>query len=70
VSGSLSVLSTSGLAAATSCLASGLTTPFYDDARPNPLPGDGWFYLVRARNSCASGTFGPGREIIDTLVCP
>jgi DNA-binding beta-propeller fold protein YncE len=70
VSGALSTLRASGLAAATSCLASGLTVPSYDDVRPNPPVGDGWFYLARARNSCASGTFGPGREVIDTLVCP
>lgn len=70
VSGSLSVLQASGLGAATSCLASGLTATSYDDVRTAPPAGDGWFYLARARNSCAPGTFGPGRAVIDSLACP
>jgi hypothetical protein len=70
VSGALSTLSASGLAAATSCLAPGLPATSYDDVRGDPPAGDGFFYLVRARNSCGSGTFGPGREVLSSLVCP
>jgi hypothetical protein len=32
-------------------------TPFLD-LDPDPAPGEGFYYLVRGRNSCASGTFG------------
>ena len=52
------------------CLASGLTSPFVTDTRPNPPAADGNVYLVRARNACGTSTFGPGRAAADTLVCP
>ncbi len=32
-------------------------------------PGDGFYYLVRAENSCATGGLGPGREALDPLDC-
>ena len=31
--------------------------------------GDGFYYLVRATNACSSGGFGPGRAMLDPLVC-
>ena len=30
----------------------------YSDTRPDPAVGEGFWYLVRARNSCATGTYG------------
>ncbi|MEK7282620.1 MAG: hypothetical protein AAB249_02315 [Acidobacteriota bacterium] len=68
--GGLAALRASGLGLSTSCLASGLASTAYDDVRPDPPAGDGFFYLARARNSCAAGTFGPGRQAIDALACP
>ncbi|HET6374281.1 MAG TPA: hypothetical protein VFG76_13310 [Candidatus Polarisedimenticolia bacterium] len=69
VGGSLGTLRTSGLVAATTCLASGIPTPQYDDPRPNPAPGSGYFYLSRARTAECSGGFGAGRSSIETLTC-
>ena len=68
--GGLLALRTSGLGAATSCLASGLAATAYDDTRAAPPGGDGWFYLTRARNSCAGGSYGPGTQAIESLACP
>ena len=66
--GTLSVLRASGLSS-TACLAGDLQPAAYDDLRGDPAPGDGYFYLVRGENSCASGGFGPGREALDPLDC-
>jgi YVTN family beta-propeller protein len=70
VGGTIAGLRSNGLAAATSCLGSDLTAPAYTDPRPSPTPGQTYYYLVRAENSCGSGGFGPGRAILDNLVCP
>ena len=69
VSGEMARLRTDGLIAATSCLLGDLTAPSADDPRGNPAPGTGYFYLVRARNSCNAGTLGPGRAPIEPLDC-
>lgn len=42
------------------CLASGDGDDRTDDARGNPSPRQGYWYLVRARNACAAGTYGSG----------
>jgi hypothetical protein len=68
VGGSLVALHASGWGAATR-LSGGLTTPAWVDSRPDPPVGDGYFYLTRARNSCAEAGFGPGREALDSLHC-
>ncbi len=70
VGGLLSELRLSGIAAATSCVASDLTAAGDSDTRPPPAPGDGFYYLVRAENSCGSASFGPGRAVLGTLTCP
>jgi YVTN family beta-propeller protein len=68
--GALSVLRTSGLDAATSCLSGELAVNGFDDGRPDPSLGEGHFYLARAQNGCGSGGFGPGRAVIEDLDCP
>ena len=68
--GSLLALHASGLAAATGCLAGGLAPTSWQDARGNPAPGDGYFYLSAARNSCGSGGWGAERAAIASLTCP
>lgn len=40
------------LGAAATVLAAGVATPYWDDARPDPAPGAGVYYLVRVTNGC------------------
>ncbi len=40
------------------CLDSGLTSTRYVDPRSAPFSGDGYYYMVRARNDCFTGTYG------------
>jgi len=68
--GLLSALRGAGLEAATSCLTGDLSAASHDDPRPDPASKDAHYYLVRARNSCASPGFGPGRSVLDDLACP
>ena len=69
VGGSLLALHASGLSAATSCLSGNLSVSGFSDGRPNPPVGDGYYYLTRARNSCADGGFGAGRSSLNSLTC-
>ncbi|PYS95850.1 MAG: hypothetical protein DMF50_06985 [Acidobacteria bacterium] len=68
--GALSRLSGGGLQAATACLEGDLAQPSYADMRGDPPPGDGYFYLGRAQDSCGTGSFGPGTGALDALACP
>ena len=68
--GDLGELLSLGLAAATACILGDLNTPDYTDADPDPAPGDGVFYLVRAVNTCGDGGWGPDRAVLDPLTCP
>jgi len=68
--GSLAALRADGIFAATACVASGVASPAYTDGRAGPASGDGWFYLVRARNACGTGSAGPGHDSLSALVCP
>jgi len=65
VSGSLEQLrSSAGFAEA--CLSgTGLAMPSTTDARPGPPAGDAYYYLVRAENACAAGTYGDASGIPD-----
>ncbi len=69
VSGEIGGLRSVGLAAATSCLLGDLTSPSANDPQGDPAPGSGWYYLVRSRNGCNAGTFGPGRGSLEPLDC-
>jgi hypothetical protein len=64
----LSTLAASGFTTA-GCLAGSLSAAAWDDARPDPPVGDGYYYEVRARKACGTGGFGPGREAMEALVC-
>ena len=55
-SGALSVLRDGSVADVT-CLASQTGVPSASDARV-PAAGDGFWYLVRARNACGIGSYG------------
>ncbi len=67
--GSLLDLQLSGIGA-TGCVESALEEATWDDTRAAPPAGNGFYYLVRARNPCGSGPLGPGREPIQDLSCP
>jgi hypothetical protein len=70
VSGTLSTLLLDGGFGAAECLAPGLTQPTTTDGRV-PAAADGFYYLVRARNTCGAGTHGPGRGELDAdSPCP
>jgi hypothetical protein len=67
--GLLALRSSLDLAATTSCLAGDLAPASYDDSRPNPPAGDGYYYLVRAENGCGNGGWGPNRSDLGGLAC-
>ena len=51
------------------CLAGGLGTAQWRDARANPAVGNGYYYEVRARKPCGSAGFGAGNAALDALAC-
>ena len=67
--GDLSVLRTLGIDA-TACVDGPIQGTTYDDLRPDPTPGDGYFYLIRATNGCGAATLGAGRGTADAAMCP
>jgi len=64
----LSTLPGSGVGAA-ACLSGSLPVAEWDDARPDPPAGDGYYYLIRARKPCGNGGFGAGRAAMEALAC-
>jgi len=71
-SSTLSNLRLVGTAGA-ACLANDLAGASTLDVRPDPAPGDGYYYLVRAQTPCGTGTFGTssgGGERLPTAGCP
>lgn len=71
VSGTLDELWADSALTRAGCLQSGVTGTAFDDGRPAPAPGDGFYYLVRARNACGLGDHGPGRQALDDAPpCP
>jgi hypothetical protein len=77
VTGSLNSLLSSGDFSGATCLVFDRDDSPYDDTRPDPDPGQGDYYLVRAVNSCGTGSYGDSslvpdpRDDLDTgTVCP
>lgn len=71
VSGALSDLRATGSFSAACALGGSLTTQAVTDSRPAPAAGDGYYYLVRASNSCGVGTYGrPALDSASPSVCP
>jgi hypothetical protein len=68
VSGALGPTGGGALSSA-DCLQSSSTANF-TDTRPGPSVGSGFWYLVRARNSCATATYGSGQRDSTIPVCP
>jgi hypothetical protein len=65
VTGALGSLRQTGTFAASTCLAGNLATASAPDTRANPAPGDGTYYLARARNVCGAGTYGNSSLPVD-----
>jgi len=64
-SGSLMQLRATGGFGGAVCLASGLKDSTYRDTRQAPPPEDGYYELVRARNSCGIGSWGDSSIVPD-----
>ena len=48
-----------------SCLTNDLLEPLWADIRPDPDPGEAYYYLVRANNLCGSCTYGFSSDEIE-----
>jgi hypothetical protein len=71
-SATLSNLRVNGTAGA-GCLANNVAVASYTDVGPAPAAGDGYYYLIRAQDSCGTGTFGTnsaGAPRLPTAGCP
>ena len=55
------------------CLENDLADPVWDDPRPDPAAGAGYYFLVRAVNACGAGTYGDdssGTQRTPSAACP
>ncbi|MBZ5641089.1 MAG: thrombospondin type 3 repeat-containing protein, partial [Acidobacteriia bacterium] len=72
--GTLTELHSSPGTGSATCLADDTTLTAWDDSsRPEPDIGQGYYYLVRGQNVCASGTYGfgtGGAERLPLAGCP
>jgi hypothetical protein len=67
------VMRSSGGVAGATCLQNDAPSNNWMDPRPDPAPGSGYYYLVRAHNVCGNGTYGfatGGSERNPTSGCP
>jgi len=77
VGGSLGDLQASGGFTQAACVGAGHPDTPFVAGLPDPMPGEGFYYLLRAVNACAVGTFGDAgtnpdpRDLLDTAApCP
>jgi hypothetical protein len=77
VTGQLSELRGSGAFDLAACLAVGVDDVPFDDSRADPATGEAYYYLVRGRNACGTGSYGDStlavdpRDLLDTSgPCP
>jgi hypothetical protein len=73
VGGDVATLQTQGGVAAATCLANDQGSATWTDMRPEPSPGQGYFYVSRAQNACGSagyGTASSGTPRLPTSDCP
>jgi hypothetical protein len=71
--GSVTDLRTAGQVTDATCLADDVVGSTWQDGRADPASGDGYYYLVRAQNVCAAGTYGTasgGGERTPAAACP
>jgi hypothetical protein len=67
-SGSIIALRTTGFS--DGCIRQGGGGTTYSDAEVDPPIGNGYWYLARARNSCATGTYGSTKRDTEILGAP
>jgi hypothetical protein len=73
VSGSISDLTADGGVASATCLQDNVAGNSYTDSQPDPAPDSGYYYLIRAQNTCVTSTYGyatPGPERLPAGDCP
>ena len=73
IGGGLSDLRRDGGVVAGGCLANDVFDNSWEDLRPDPAPGDGYYYLIRAQNGCGVGVLGTTSSGIPRLpgeLCP
>lgn len=73
VTGTLSDLRADGLLDGAICLADAVSGTVTEDPRPDPAPGDGHYYFLRAETACDVGTYGftsDGAERLPSNSCP
>ncbi len=71
--GDVSTLRSEGGVQSAACLQDDTLGTSWDDTRPDPAAGDGYYYLVRAQNACGEGTYGQnssGGERSPAAACP
>ena len=51
------------------CLADDEPSTSYRDSQPLGTPSDGYWYLVRAQNTCGTGPVGPGSRELPPTDC-
>ena len=69
----LSTIPAEGGLSGTDCVAAGLATDAWQYGRPDPPSPDGYYYLVRGRNSCGDWDYGTDSDGADRgleAVCP
>jgi len=73
VGGTLALLRSNGSSVDASCLINDHATTSWDDVRPNPVAGDGFYYLIRGQSVCGAGGYGTatgGAERLPGTPCP
>jgi len=71
--GDLTLLRSNGTSTDASCLESAVSGLSFNDTRPNPSEGGGYYYLVRGQNVCGAGSYGSatgGAERVPGVPCP
>ena len=58
VGGAISEIRADGGVGSGGCLANDRSATTWGDSRPDPAPGDGYYYLIRGQNVCGAGTYG------------
>ena len=71
--GLVSVLRSEGSTTSAGCLDDDGADATFEDLRPDPVAGEGFYYLPRAQNACGDGTYGlatSGAERLPAAACP
>ena len=70
--GTLDALRSDGGTISAACLDNDAAAATWVDSRPDPDPGQGYYYVVRAQNLCGNGTYGAGSDGMERApaACP